>query len=193
MKIGDRVRILRERRRWTQADLADRTGSDSMRRTYVAKVEIGLNQLTSYELRAALAKGFGLSLEEFDAYLDGRLSVDEAARRGDEVEGDPLALLGHEVEIPKRPVPPLPAVGAEKAWQATLWKMASQMRDDPADYLALQKILPKALVPQESGFDSKAVARGLLHAAHALHERAAPVTVETLLAELAELASRRPT
>ncbi|MFO0651490.1 MAG: helix-turn-helix transcriptional regulator [Polyangiales bacterium] len=185
MKLGDRVRILRERRGWTQAELADRAGSDSMRRTYVAKVEIGLNQLTSYELRAALAKGFGLSLEEFDAYLDGRLSVDEVARRGEEVESDPLALLGHEVEIPKRAVPPPPAVGAEKAWQATLWKTASQMRDDPTDYLALQRALPKALVPKEMGFDSKAVARGLLNAARALQERSLPVSIETLLAELA--------
>lgn len=185
MKVGDKVRALRDRRRWTQAELADRSGSDTLRRAYVAKVEIGLNLATSYELRAALAKGFGLSLEEFDAYLDGRLSVDEAVRRGEEIDGDPLAMLGHEVEIPKRPVPPLPAVGAEQAWQTTLWQVASQMRDDPADYLAVQKALSRPLVPQEWGLDPKAVARGLLYAARALHNRAAPVTVETLLAELA--------
>lgn len=191
MKVGDRVRILRERRGWTQAELADNTGSISCRRSYVAKVEIGLNQLSSYELRHALAHGFGLSPEEFDAYLDGRISVDEAARRGEETEGDPLALLGYGADVPTRPVPPappapaLPALDAEKEWQGTLWKVARKCCDDPKDYVDLLRALPKTFQPKAWGFAPEAVAEGLFRSVRSLRERSVPITFETLLAESA--------
>jgi transcriptional regulator with XRE-family HTH domain len=77
--IGSRVRELRAALRLTQEQLAAAGGLPD--RVRVAKVESGKNQASSYAMRNALAKGFGLCIDDFDAYLDGRLAVADAVAR----------------------------------------------------------------------------------------------------------------
>ncbi len=182
MKVGDRVRLLRDRRAWSQTDLAARVGPD-FPRSYIGKIEIGLNQLSSYDLRTTIAKAFGLRLEEFDAYLDGRLSVDDAAKRGEETDDDPLALMGLDPEIPLRPVPEKPPTPT--VWEQALWDAARGDGFGPQDYESVLRALPPQFDPNALGFEPKEVARGLLSAAVALRRRATPVTQRSLLAFLA--------
>lgn len=73
--IKERVRELRLAIGMTQSELAIRSGVD---RLAIVRVETGRNQLTSYPLRAAMARGFGLSLDIFSALVDGTISVEQA-------------------------------------------------------------------------------------------------------------------
>lgn len=75
---GERVRALRIARGMTQKQFAALGG---LRRTEISRVETGANKASSHATRSALARAFGLSIEDTDALLDGSLSVDEAMRR----------------------------------------------------------------------------------------------------------------
>lgn len=184
MKPGDLIRSLRERRGWSQTDLAERTNLPSFRRAYVAKIELGLNQLSTMEMREALARAFGLSLEELNAYLDGRLSLEEVARRGQEVEDDPLALLGHDVEVPQRAVPPPKAAPSNTDWGKALWAVARDA-PEPTDFLAVQRAIPPTFNPRALGFDPALIAERMLRVAADLRGRSVSVTLESLLCGLA--------
>lgn len=52
----------------------------AMRRTDVVLVESDRNKASSHDKRAKLARGFGLSIDDFDAYVRGDISVAEALR-----------------------------------------------------------------------------------------------------------------
>ena len=73
------VRDLRKELGLTQRQFAEL--ADLPEDTYVARVETGANKLTSHTMRVAFARGFGLSVEDLDAYLEGRLSLTQAVRR----------------------------------------------------------------------------------------------------------------
>lgn len=60
---------MREALSLSQAALAGRTST--LDQSYVARIEAGRNQASSFHVREALARGFGLSLQTFVAYLDG--------------------------------------------------------------------------------------------------------------------------
>jgi transcriptional regulator with XRE-family HTH domain len=72
----DLVVELRKRLGFTQKQLALRAQlpDDS----YVARVETGANKLTSHNMRIAFARGFDLTVQQFDDFLTGAISVDEA-------------------------------------------------------------------------------------------------------------------
>ncbi len=57
-KLGARVRSLREKRNWTQAELGDHLGID---RGHVSEIECGKRMITLETLQT-LAKGFDLSM-----------------------------------------------------------------------------------------------------------------------------------
>jgi transcriptional regulator with XRE-family HTH domain len=73
--VGDRVRALRKTLGLTQEQLAD---AGELDRTEVTRVENGYNQATSGRIREKLARGFGLSLENTYAFLDGKIDVEAA-------------------------------------------------------------------------------------------------------------------
>ncbi len=73
--IGARVRALRVAYRLSQSALAIRAG---VTRSEVVKIEGDHNKATSYRVRAGLAKAFGIGLLEFDAFLDGRTTLEHA-------------------------------------------------------------------------------------------------------------------
>lgn len=56
--IGARVRLCREKRQWTQEDLAERAELD---RSYIAGIEAGLRN-PSIKAVAKIARGLGLTL-----------------------------------------------------------------------------------------------------------------------------------
>lgn len=62
----------------TQEQLADRS---AVRRSSLVQIETGHNQLTSYAMREALARGFGMGLDSFVSYLNGGLTLKQARRR----------------------------------------------------------------------------------------------------------------
>lgn len=66
------VRLLRHALGWSQELLAERAG---LLRTEVSKIETGHNKLSSFATRQAIAKGFGLTMEQLADLLDERLSV----------------------------------------------------------------------------------------------------------------------
>jgi transcriptional regulator with XRE-family HTH domain len=80
--VGERVRKLREALRIPSqeklaADSIDPDGKP-LARLEVQKLEGGKNQAGSHRMRFALAKGFGLPLEDMADYLDGKITLDEA-------------------------------------------------------------------------------------------------------------------
>lgn len=57
-KLGARVRALRQKRKWTQAELGDHLGID---RGHVSEIECGKRMVTLDTLQT-LAKGFDVSM-----------------------------------------------------------------------------------------------------------------------------------
>lgn len=76
--VAVRVRALRTKLGWSQEELALRA---AVHRVNIVRVETGSNKLSSYAMRAALARGFGLTLEDVNAFLAGRLSIKQALSR----------------------------------------------------------------------------------------------------------------
>jgi transcriptional regulator with XRE-family HTH domain len=66
---GERIKSLREQLHLSQDEFAKRSGLQN--RTYVSKFESGTNKATSFEALSALARGFGLTLQEMKDYLSG--------------------------------------------------------------------------------------------------------------------------
>src|SRR5690349_8515441 len=76
--VAERVRSLRDALQLTQQQLAD---LGKLTRDEVSRIEIGRNKCTSGRIRRGLAAGFGLTLEDAFAFIEGRLSVEDAKRR----------------------------------------------------------------------------------------------------------------
>lgn len=76
--VGARVMALRATWRITQAELATRA---SLPASTVCAIERGRNLATSGDTQAALARGFGLSLENMRAVLAGTLGAADANAR----------------------------------------------------------------------------------------------------------------
>lgn len=69
---SERVRALRAAMRMGQAEFARQAG---LAREHLSNVERGANKAGSAAMRAALARGVGVGLEEMHAYLEGSLSL----------------------------------------------------------------------------------------------------------------------
>lgn len=90
---GARVRELREALGLTQVGLSERAAraGASLAQASVAKVERDPrpNSVRTPHTRDGLAAAFGLSVDDLQAYLEGRLPLDEARSRATEPEGEP--------------------------------------------------------------------------------------------------------
>ena len=67
-EVASRVRALREALELTQDELGRRAGHGANGRVYLSKIETGKNQLNTVASRDQLARGFGLSRDDLDAY-----------------------------------------------------------------------------------------------------------------------------
>jgi hypothetical protein len=72
LSIGPQVRTLRLAQGLSQEELSVRAGLD---RNEVGKLESGVNLGTRRRKREALARGFGLSPDDFDRFLGGTIDV----------------------------------------------------------------------------------------------------------------------
>lgn len=77
--IGKRVRELYKALGWTQESTADRSG-ELLTRTQFNRIVCGESQLGSAKQRDGLAVAFGLTEAQIKAFIEGRLSVDDAVR-----------------------------------------------------------------------------------------------------------------
>jgi transcriptional regulator with XRE-family HTH domain len=78
--VKTRVKALRTALGLSQEELAKRA-AHGWHRVYISKIERGDNAVTSYEAREALAQGFGLPISDLVAYLEGRLTLEQATAR----------------------------------------------------------------------------------------------------------------
>lgn len=72
---GSRVRALRERLGLSQEKLA---AAAQLSRVEVVKAESGANKMTSFRMRTGFARAFGMSVEQFEAFICGELDVEGA-------------------------------------------------------------------------------------------------------------------
>jgi len=75
-EVKDLVKALRARLALSQESLEAASGGH-LAREAVSKIEAGKNKCTSYALRDALARGFGIDFEVLVAYLDGRATIED--------------------------------------------------------------------------------------------------------------------
>lgn len=163
---GGRARALRLRLKLSQ-DLADRGGPD---RTVMSKIESGAKKLQGVESRGKLARAFGLSLGDFDAYLSGQLSLDD--------------LMESRVEREARdtPEPEVPsfvgtsAAGFDRAI-ATAFRQGSY---ELADLDAVRALLRSGAAQIADLPHLDEAARAWLRGAARLRRMGRPVTVATL-------------
>jgi transcriptional regulator with XRE-family HTH domain len=66
IRLGDRIRKLRKKRQWTQAEMAERVGID---RSFLADVERGKRNISILNV-AVIAKGLNVSLSQLFSRLD---------------------------------------------------------------------------------------------------------------------------
>ncbi len=74
MSVSELVRDLRKALGLTQDAVANRSGG-KLKREYVVKVETGMNQATTDQMRAGFAAAFGVDRDSMAAYLDGELDI----------------------------------------------------------------------------------------------------------------------
>lgn len=72
---GERLQQLRSMRGWTQAKLSSET--KTLERSFIAKIEAGFNQASSFRVLSALSTAFGCTPSDLDAYLGGDLQADQ--------------------------------------------------------------------------------------------------------------------
>jgi transcriptional regulator with XRE-family HTH domain len=76
--LGPRLRELRERLGMTQQQVGEKAGYG---RDAINKLEAGKLQASSARMRDGLADAFSLSRADLDAFVGGRITVEEAAER----------------------------------------------------------------------------------------------------------------
>lgn len=170
------VKELRETLGLTQEQLSLRAGFPGGSRVYVAKIETGRNELSTIAARERVAKGFGLTREQLDAYLEGRATLETTA-----------AIARAEAPPPPKVQVPIyerdgyePESPFDGALIAELDKSRHSLRDLDAVRAATAGVVKlSALHPHLA-----LCARSWLDAAAALRKRGERVSLETLLVEV---------
>lgn len=166
--VGDRVRALRTRRGLTQQQVAD---AAKIPQGQYAKVENGQNKLSTAALRASLAMAFEIDRDRFDAYVEGRLSL-EALESGTPNTRPVQSPMHFEPDFIDPVELALFDVMREKPYTPRVFDGARQAIRDSARWMA-------------PGADPRDIARGLLEAAASLDRDALALTSTAILARLA--------
>lgn len=178
-EVASRVRALREALELTQDELGRRAGHGANGRVYLSKIETGKNQLNTVASRDQLARGFGLSRDDLDAYLSGRSSLAATVGKAGRVLETP------EPEVERRDTPPPPAPEGyderEDAFEACLLWSLDRERHTVRDLDAVRSVWRGSAQMREPGDDLIALARIWLDAAASLRKQGKPVTLESLL------------
>jgi len=172
--VADRVRALRVHLGLSQTDVARAGGTDV---DNIKKVEAGRNQVSSLDRAESLARGFGLTVNDLRAYLDGDLTVEQTVERRGRTPGVPQAPTQLE---PSREPPPQPDLD-----EALARAFRSSNRFTLADIDAVRKTIAGAQALRRPVADLDHAALRFLEAAADLRARGEPVTILALVFELA--------
>jgi transcriptional regulator with XRE-family HTH domain len=171
----DRVITLREALKLSQDDLA-RRADPTWIRVNISKIETGRNKLSTVDAREKLARGFGLTVQDLTAYLDGRIDVDEARRRAQSI---PPPSEGPRVE--RDPTPPFDPADAVSPLEAALSHAFDGTRHLVRDLDAVRAVLRNSFQMQASDTDLVEAARRWLDGAAQLRAEGVAVTVGNLV------------
>lgn len=166
---------MREALKLTQGELSKRAGFSRAAGAYISKIERGDSALSDRETHAKLARGFGLTPQEFDAYLREEVSLEDTlARVRDDAEIEPAEPESAAVSLED---------GDDPFAVALLWALDRDrhtMRDLDAVRGSLRGIARMA-DPQADLIEA---ARAWLDAAARLRRAGKAVTLESLLLEV---------
>lgn len=107
MDTKARIKALREALGLSQQQLADRSGG-RIDRPMASKLESGVSKGRSAQVREGLAAAVGVSVDDLNAYLDGKLSLAETVGRG---KGAPAAPPRPETRVERDPAPAVESDG----------------------------------------------------------------------------------
>jgi transcriptional regulator with XRE-family HTH domain len=182
--LGPRFRELRERLGMTQQQVGERAGYG---RDAINKVEGGKSQVSSARMRDGLADALSLSRADLDAFIAGRITVDEAVARSGAAALPPSAPVP-EIRV-VRDDPESNADGLELVVGEAFDARAHQPRDMEA-VLRLTRSRDFRVAADDPGA-LRAGVRQWLDAAASLRRRGQPVTPEALLVQLTVGSSSR--
>lgn len=169
VETKDRVKALRKALGLTQEAVGERAGYGDNARVYVSKIERGDNQVSTVKARTQLARGFGLSPDDLAAYLEGYLSMEDAAelaRGGKPTAPKPIA---PELVVVREPTGPAVPGEVLSAFEETL--LALLRADDRftfADSDAVRALFPIGAPLMRVGVDLVDTVRGWALAARRL-------------------------
>jgi transcriptional regulator with XRE-family HTH domain len=180
MDVHNRVKALRKALGLTQQALADRTGG-KISQQYLARIEGGQNKARSWLAREGLAQGFGLSVDDFDAYLSGALPLAEA--RGRAHPPPPGAGPGELRVVPDDPGPALVIAEPETPLVEALGYVYDKHEHVMADVDGVRRALARMAAREHNAASADLLdaARTWLDAAAALRKDGVPVTADALL------------
>lgn len=178
--LGPRLRELRERLGMTQQQVGERAGYG---RDAINKLESGKLQASSARMRDGLADAFSLSRADLDAFVGGRITVDEAAERSwpTKPAAAPDAAPPAEIRV-VRDDPESSADGLEIVVGEAFDARAHQPRDMEAVLRLTRSRDFRVSVDDPEAL--RAGVRQWLDAAASLRRRGQPVTPEALLVQL---------
>lgn len=165
---------MREALRLTQAELSKRAGFSRAAGAYISKIERGDNQLSDRETHAKLARGFGLTPQEFDAYLREEVTLE-----------DTLARVRDDAELaPEEPAPVVELEDGDDPFAVALLWALDRDRHTMRDLDAVRGSLRGIARMADPQADLIEAARAWLDAAARLRRAGKPVTLESLLLEV---------
>lgn len=175
--FGLRFRELRERLGLTQQQIGDRAGYG---RDAINKVEGGKSQVSSARMRDGLADALGLARADLDAFIGGRITVDEAVARSGSREPSPAPVVPITAAAPRAETRVV--YDDEDALEATITQAL-----DPAhghllrDARSVQEAMRPLRFKHAADVPGVEAVRRWLDAAAALRRRGEPVTAAALL------------
>lgn len=98
--VSDRLRTIRDRVKWTQETVSER--SEELSRIEVNNAECGRSACTTVRIVRGLAKAYGYSTDDLDDYLRGRIDLAELDRRALERSTDPGTIIATDTRYPDR-------------------------------------------------------------------------------------------
>lgn len=164
MSTAARMRALRTALKLTQTQVADGSGG-LLDQPTVAKVESGRNKATSYDVRAGLARAFGISTATLESFLDDHVSIEEVVSQASPPKRSPEPA---EVRLERDPEAPAPA-DDETPLESALLRVHRQQSETYtwAELDLAREVARTTHRYVEEGADIDAIATALLRATKA--------------------------
>lgn len=174
---------LREHLGLTQEAFAQRAGVE---RTRIAKIENGANKATSGDVREALARAAGVSLEAMVGYLKGRITLENLLLGRSDTHSDTQS------EKPRTvPVPPVEAPENAGILERALFSAMDPTQFEPEDFDRARTAGRESFNLLKDHSDIDDVAKGLLQACRKLRRGGLELTTANVMTAWAVGVSER--